>query len=651
MHSLRVFFSLLFLTTTLLCFSQTKPKPADFGIKSKKAMNLYFDGLQQARYRAREQAIGLFKEAIEIEPDFAHAHFQLGLNAYVRKKKEDALTHLEKAYELRPSEFRSINFYLGETYFLNAKYEEAADLLGKFVAGKQGRKQDLARAARNLRHARFAAAAIQTPVDFKPINLGSGVNTDRDEYLPFLTADDQFLLFTSRRPEGTGGFNRGLGDYPEDFYTSAYQEGSWQKAKNLGAPINTEENEGAASISQDGRIIFFTACNLPDGIGSCDIYFSYREGDNWTEPVNLGPNVNTEAWESKPCLSADGKTLYFSSNQPGGNGGRDLWYSEYVGGQWTKAKNLGAPINTVGNEDSPFLHADGKSLYFSSDFHPGFGSRDLFVSYLSPLDEWTDPQNLGYPLNTSADENNIFISAGAKRGFMNSDREGGYGRSDLYEFTMDERIRPQIATFLRGITRDSITKTPVPSHITLVDVESGDTIRDMRSGRSDGKFLMSLPLEREYAALVTAKGYLFASKNFYLKDLPQETYFDLTIDLIPLKKGVKVVLNNIFFESGDSELRESSKAELAFLVYYMQQNRNMRIEIQGHTDDIGTDADNLRLSQSRANAVKAYLESQGIPDSRVQATGYGEKQAIAPNDTEEGRAKNRRTEFKVVSME
>ena len=639
---------LVFVLSTLSVFAQ-KPKPADFGIKSKKALNFYFEGRQQEQWRARAEAIKAYEAALEIEPDFAHAHYRLGVNAYVSKRDEEALEHLEAAFQLNAAEFANIGFYLGEAYFRNERYAEAVPKLEAFLQQQRTRKVDREQAQESLKHARFAAAAIQAPVNFEPLNMGEAINTDRDEYLPHLTADDQFLLFTSKRPESVGGFNRALKDYSEDFYYSEFANGEWSPVKNLGLPINTPGNEGSAAITQDGRTIYFTACNRPDGQGSCDIYVSHREGDKWSEAENLGPRVNSEGWESQPCLSPDGKRLYFASSRVGGMGGRDIWYVERIDDKyWSMPVNLGSPVNTKGNEYSPFVHADGQTLYFSSNYHPGFGSQDLFVSYAQPGDKWADPINLGYPLNTKADESNIFVSANGRTGFINSYRDGGLGQSDLYQFVLDERIRPEIATFLRGITIDSLTRAPVQARLRLVDVETGDTLRDMQTGRSDGKFLMSLPLEREYAAFVSAPGYLFVSQNFYLKDLDEETYFDITIPMMKVKKGVPVVLKNIFFETGKYELKETSTAELGFLVYFLQQNPSVRIEIGGHTDDVGTDTDNQNLSQRRADAVKAYLAQQGIEASRIKAIGYGESRPVASNDTDAGKAKNRRTEFVIV---
>ena len=641
---------LLFVFAIATSYGQEKRKPADYGIQSKKALKLYEEGMLQARYRDRAKAMEAFEAALEVEPDFAHAHYQLGVNAYVKKEYVEALPHLEKAHQLMPEAFNAIDFYLGETYFFTGKYSEASQRLDAFVSGGVGRKVDHKKAKADLRHAVYAAEAIKDSLDFEPVNLGEAVNTDKDEYLPFLTADDSYLLFTSRRPQSVGGFNRMMQNYSEDFFYSKWDGSNWSNAENLGTPINTRDNEGAASITQDGRTIFFTACNREDGYGGCDLYIAFREGSRWSRPQNLGPNINSEGWDAHPCLSGDGKTLYFASRREGGEGGSDIWFSRFVNDKWMPAQNLGTPVNSIGNEDSPFLHADDVSLYFSSDYHPGFGGQDIFVSYLEE-ESWSTPKNLGYPLNTAAFESHLFVNSTGRRGFINSDREGGYGGSDLYEFALDRRIRPKIATFLRGTVRDSLTSKPLKAQIRLVDLVSGDTIREARTEAAKGSFLMSLPLDKEYAAFVEAEGYLFTTKHFTLVGQEETPYFDLTIEMQQLKKDVQVTLRNIFFETGSYELAPTSNPELRFLLNFLQQNSRIKIEIQGHTDDVGTEQDNLTLSQNRADAVRSFLVEKGIPESRIESRGYGESMPVSGNITDEDRARNRRTEFKILEIE
>jgi outer membrane protein OmpA-like peptidoglycan-associated protein/tetratricopeptide (TPR) repeat protein len=645
--------SLITVIVVLPCFFLSSPaqklKPSDLGIKSKKALNLYLEGMQYSQYRQRVQASEAFAAAIEIEPEFAHAHFRLATNIYALGNYEEALPHLEKAYELRPGDFREIEFYLGEAYFNLEKYGDAAKLYESFLRRRNGRQQNVRKATLYLQHARFAAQAIKNPVDFEPMNLGEEVNSTYADYIPCLNADGSYLLFVSRRP-GVGEYNASFGGYSEDFFYSENNQGKWSKAENLGEPINTHLNEGASTITQDGKYIFYTACNQPDGYGDCDIYMAtLQEDGTWSNGQNLGPKVNTRFKETQPSVSHDGKTLYFSSGRITGEGLGDIWVCEIdEEGKWTEAKNMGEVINTPGHEEGPFIHADGKTLYFSSNFHPGFGKADLFFTNKQSDGTWSKPQNLGYPINTPGVESHIFITSQGDRAFYTAEREDTYGKSDIYEFILDERIRPQRATFLRGIVKDSLTEAPVYANIELKDVETGETVRNVYSGKNNGSFLMSLPLEREYAAFVEAKGYLFKSQNFYLKNLAEETYFDLIIEMIPLEKNKKVVLQNIFFESGKYDLKSSSEAELSSLARFLKTNDRMRIEIQGHTDDVGSDRDNLILSQKRAEAVRSYLVGRGIHAERIVAKGYGESDPKAPNNTAENRALNRRTEFKIL---
>ena len=647
----RSLFALLLCVLCVLPVLAQRPKPKDYGINSRKALNLYLDGQEAARRRMRDQAIRYFEEAVKIEPTFGRAHYELGINAYLRGNYETARFHLAEAKEYVQEPLRDLRFFLGMACFNTAAYDSAYASLLLFLEKGEGRKVDLQKAAISLRHAAFAREAIADSVAFRPQGLGPAINSERDEYLPYLTADAQELLFTARRPGNVGGYNNMLGDYSEDFYLSQKSDTGWTQAENLGPPINTPENEGAATMTEDGNTIYFTACNLPGGFGQCDIYRSTRQGSRWSEPELMPAPINTKYWDGQPCLAPDGQSMYFVSTRPGGIGSYDIWVCAKQGDLWTNPQPLDSTINTQGHEDSPFLHADGITLYFSSDFHPGFGSEDLFVSYRKENSGWTEPQNLGYPLNTVANESNIFVTANGRLGFINSTRQAGMGGSDIYSFELDDRIRPQVATFLRGTVVDSVTRKSLAANIQLIDVESGDTIRQVQSDAADGTFLMSLPLEREYAAFVEEPGYLFASKNFFLKDLAEETYFELLIELSPIRKGIKVELSNIFFESGQYELQESSKPELTFLVNYLKQNPGLRIEIQGHTDNVGSEADNQTLSQKRAEAVREYLIEQGIKIDRIEANGYGESEPIADNETEAEKAQNRRTEFKVLETE
>lgn len=637
------------------CAAQPKPKPADYGIKSKKAMNLFLDGRAQENYRDYNKAIEYYEAALKLEPQFGEAYFRGGACYYVLKKYDTAGEWMDKAIPLLEKPHPIIFFYQAEARFFREKFEEALEFYNQFEAHKTERpvpKSLLKTATQHRKSAQFAAAEMKNRITFDPVNLGDNINTQFEEYLPYLTADEQTIFFTARRPGSTGGFNREYRDYTEDFFYSVLKDGEWQPAENLGPPVNTDLNEGAASFSPDGQYVFFTACHRKDGYGDCDIYVSRLDGREWSTPRNLGPLINTSGWESQPSISNDGKTLFFASNRKGGVGGQDIWYSQLEGNKWTEAVNLGKTINTNRNEMSPFLHADGKTLYFASNGHPGFGNLDLFLSK-STGDGWTTPENLGYPLNTSANEGNIFINAKGDVGYINSSREGGLGKGDLYSFELDEKIRPDFTTYVRGHVREKGSKKPLYAKVTFVNIQTGDTIRSVTTNKASGKFLLTLPLDQDYAAFVDKKGYLFASQFFSLRDIDRKRtqYFDVDIQLQPLEVGVTVVMNSIFYETNKFDLLDKSKAELEHLVGFMKLNPKVKVEIGGHTDDVGSNSDNQRLSEQRANAVRKYLLGRGVAENRVTAKGYGESKPIADNANEEGRALNRRTECRIVEVE
>lgn len=628
-------------------------KPEDFGIKSKKSLNFYLQGETQKRYRAYESAAVLYEEALKIEPTFVQARFSLAECYFILEKTPKVRENLSIAFHYaRNQNCVNCAYYMADTYIKEANYDSAAYWYSQFLNQQtQGTPQYISIAKRSLPSCKYAAGAMKHPIEYNPKNMGLAVNSGGHDYLPNLTADDELIFFTSRRNTNIGGFNRELKDYAEDFYYSIRKDGVWQEAVNLGPPVNTELNEGSASISPDAQTVYFTICNAPGGFGSCDLYWAEMEGTTWKNPQNLGSKVNSAAWESHPSISNDGKILYFSSSRPGGKGGADIWYVTKTSDGWSDPINIGEPINTPGDEYSPFIHADGQTLYFSSNTHLGMGGFDLFFSKKMPGGKWSSPRNLGYPLNTSADERSLFINAAGNKGYINANRPDSYGQTDLYEFDLDTTIRPEKATFLRGYVYDSLTKKPLYVQVTLINLATGDTVRQVHSNKTTGKFLLSLPLNQDYAAFVETPGYLFYSKTFHLTAKEESRYFELEIPLQPIQVGATIVLNNIFFETAKYNLLPASFIELSKVVTFMQKNARMRVQLRGHTDAIGTDADNLKLSQNRANSVREYLISKGIENNRLESIGLGETIPVADNNTEEGRALNRRTEFRILSIQ
>jgi outer membrane protein OmpA-like peptidoglycan-associated protein/tetratricopeptide (TPR) repeat protein len=646
LHKILFVLTLVILLTDQSLLAQ---KPKDFGIKSKKAVNYYLAAKQQIEYRDPIKAMEYCQEALKLEPEFTEAHFLFTYAAYQKGKlpqAENSLLHLSKQNDTK---YHPARLWYADLLMSKASYKEAGIWFGKYLSTEPEDKKEKTRAEVNLRKCRFAEKAILKPVPFKPINLGTEVNSQGDEYMPNLTADGMTLFFTARRPGNMGGMHPRTGEFGEDFYFSRFENGKWSKAENLGPPINTSDNEGAACFSQDGQWVYFTGCNRPDGAGECDLYIARNNGKNWSNPQNLGPGINTPAYETQPWLSADGKTLYFVSARKGGIGGTDIWYSRLENQEWTAPLNLGAPINTPGNEYSPFLHASGQVLYFSSDYHNGFGGMDIF--YVKRTAEgWGDIQNMGYPINTPAHERFLFISSDGKTGYFNSDQmTNGWGREDLYQFALAPELQPPPATFVRGTVKDSASQNPISARIYFVSLINGDTLRAVESD-NNGKFLLSLPLGNAYAAFVEEPGYLFYSGNFSLEQADPGQHYDLDVLLKPVKAGSSITLRNVFFATNSYELLDASQTELNQLVQLLKKNPGMVVEIEGHTDNEGSDAYNLTLSQNRSASVRTYLVNKGIPAGNMTAKGYGESKPIADNTTEEGRALNRRTEFRIVKV-
>ncbi|MFN8397886.1 MAG: OmpA family protein [Bacteroidia bacterium] len=651
-------FSLLILVLLLFTSCKTqaqpggKPKPEDYGIKSKKALEMYLDGLAAAHNRDYAGAMGFYQGAIGLEPGFGDAYFQAAASAYAVRDLNKAAEYAAKAEELMKDPHPNVYLYQAEAAFKKDDFKTAAEKYDKFFSFDPPANGPSYRIWNNNRKAsHYAAANAGKRIQFNPENLGDNVNSIGEEYLPNLTADGQTIFFTSRRPGCTGGFNSEYRDFTEDFYFSEMVDGKWQPCKNLGAPVNTEFNEGAASFSPDGQWVFFAACSRPGGVGDCDIYVSKLQGATWSKPQNLGPVVNSPQWDSQPSISSDGKTLYFCSRRPGGKGLEDIWYSTLVNGAWTAPVNIGEPINTAGAEVSPFIHADGKTLYFSSDEHPGYGALDLFMTK-SNGQAWSKPENLGYPLNTSASEGNIFVDTKGEFGFINSSRDGGLGKSDIYKFGLDERIRPRYTTFVRGVVTDVKSKAALEAKVTFINLTTGDTVRAVGTNAVTGRYLLTLPLDEDYAAFVDKKGYLPISKNFSLKGIdPKETpYFDVDIALQPLEVGIEMVMANIFYETNKYALLDVSKPELDHMVAFLKTYKTMRVEIGGHTDNVGTDKDNQILSENRANEVRKYLIEHGIKAERIEAKGYGESRPMSTEDSDAGRALNRRTVCRIIGI-
>ena len=458
------------------------------------------------------------------------------------------------------------------------------------------------------------------------------------EYFPALTIDNRELIFTRR-----------VRNVNEDFFGTTSRNGVWSEAKPLQGNINTNFNEGAQSISQDGQWLIFTGCNFQEGYGSCDLYISYLTPDGWSAAENMGNRINTDQWESAPSLSPDKHDLYFASRRPGGYGGSDIYVSHLTGGRWSEPENLGPDINTIGDESCPFIHADNQTLYFTSNGHQGYGGDDLFVVRKGPKGTWSEPKNLGYPINTIENEGSLVIASDGSTAYYASDRSDSRGGLDLYTFNLRADIQPIKTLWVKGKVFDKKTTKGLPSAVELTDLKTKEVISKVQTDET-GNYLITLPIGKDYAFNVNRRGYLFFSENFPLSQKSPDSTYHIDIPLQPLEANATIILKNIFFDVNKFELKPESQVELDNVVKLMKDNPTVKIQINGHTDNIGKPADNITLSNNRAKAVVEYISSKGIDAKRLSYQGLGDKVPLADNKTEEGRAQNRRTELKVMGQ-
>ncbi len=496
----------------------------------------------------------------------------------------------------------------------------------------------------------FALKAKENPVPFEPENMGAAINSEYSEYWPSLSVDEQKLMFTVMLPldskEGTLPLRM-----QEDFFFSNRIDKQWESRKNAGNPLNTLDNEGAHTMTADGRNLYFTACNRRDGKGMCDLYHSTWKDGNWSTPTNLGSPVNSRYSEKHPSISADGRRLYFSSTRPGGLGSYDIWMAVKLGESWSEPVNLGDSVNTSGLEQSPFIHPDQQSLYFSSTGWPGMGQGDLFLTKHLSSGQWSRSINLGYPINTHNDEMGLTVNARGNRAYFASDRGEGTD-TDLFTFELPMEIRPVQVSYMKGRVFDSRNMKGLEAVMQLIDLDTEEAVMELQSQDGNGDYLISLPTDRDYALNVSLDGYLFYSDHFTFSGI--HSAIDPLRRDIPMERiiaGSTVVLHNVFFETESHALQNESLAELNKVYAFLERNPSIQAEISGHTDNTGSPQHNMELSEQRAKAVVDFLLSKGIGRDRLLSVGYGEEVPVAKNDTEEGRSLNRRTELKIVRLQ
>ncbi len=581
-------------------------------------------------------------------------------------QKELGVKYLMRVYRQKPDFRFDIEFQIGSSYHYGLQFDKAIDFYTRYklkldknpnYKGKD--RVELKEVSYKLEECANGKEYVANPKPFSITNMGPEINSEFDDYAPVVNADETEIIFTTRRREGNLNENVGDDNRPfEDIFVSKQEGGSWQPAKNIGAIVNTRFNDSNIALSPNGNILFL----YKDGVGDGDIFSSNRQPDGtWTKPVPLPGMINSSFYESSITITKDETTIYFASERPGGLGGLDIYScTKDKKGAWTLVKNLGPSINTEYDEEAPFIDYDGKTLYFSSKGRKGMGGYDLFKSTLinAQKKEWSDPENLGYPINTPDDEVFIVGTGKQNRFYYSSVRPDGVGYSDIYLIS-DSKKEPEVAKVTKkGVQPikfilevvDAETKQPVEAKARMRGRDN-TTIGSASLGTGTFEFAIMSTVPKEYTVSVELEGYIFENVKVSLGRATEEPQ---TINRKVLLRRVAVgevsALRHVFFDFAKATLQEDSFDELNMMLTMMKQNQSMQVEIGGHTDDVGSDSSNKKLSQQRADAVKNYLTSNGISARRIKSIGYGEERPLVSNDDESGgREINRRVEFKVLA--
>lgn len=617
----------------------------NFHTKSNRALKYYDLGKRDYDMLYHDRAEKSLLVAVSEDIKFYEAHILLGQLYSDTGDWEKAVRHYRNAIALDSLYFTPALYSLGRAELRTGRYASSKAHLEAYLKQPKTSSKLRADAASLISNCIFALSYSGNMFQNNPMSVGDSVNTVLDEYWPSVTGDGSELIFT-REVKRAGGYGR---DRQEDFYISRWSDGNWGTAKNAGTPLNTAGNEGAQSIASDGRSMYFTACDRNDGHGRCDIYYSAFDGKKWSPGVNAGSPVNSPYWESQPSINANGRMLFFVSNRPGGIGGMDIWYSVgKTNGKWNNPINPGKTVNTPGDEFSPFIYFNGKTLYFSSNGRESFGGFDIYATSLTPDSTWSDPVNLGPSVNTPADETGLVIESSGFRAFFSSVREKEMGK-DIFYIDLPENVRPEPVSYLKGTVIAKSTGKPLKAAFELTDLTNKQVVIASQTG-SDGGFFVCLPSGCSYGLNVSASGYMIYSENFDFEDgYSSAEPYRKTIKLNNIRKGEFMRMYNVFYDTDSWKLLESSAPELENLLEFLTVNSTVVVEVGGHTDSDGTEEHNQVLSENRARSVKEYLVKRGIGPARIFSHGYGESRLVSDNETPAGKRLNRRTEITILS--
>jgi outer membrane protein OmpA-like peptidoglycan-associated protein len=650
-------------------------------VYEKKYYPVSYHDHRKAGYANLKSALSPLSDAHRFNPKNARLNYMLGMIWFVSDANNpETIKYFQNAYTLDPKVEADLEFWLGWSCHLNAKWDQAIQHYSAYLATLQVRGKSNVHEIENMQK-KISECVSGKELSANPQrvfvdNLGPTINTSYPEYGPSITADEETLIFTARRDNSTGG-KRDENDngFFEDVYVSNKKNGKWSQSVQLSKNVNTEGHDAPAGLSPDGTKLYVYRQTGRDG---GDIYESTLFGSDWEPPVHMNKNINSKYHESSVSLSFDGKRIYFVSNKESGYGHGDIYYSDMVlKGEWGPSKNIGPEINTKYGEEGAFMHPDGVTLYFSSQGHNSMGGYDIFKSTFTN-GKWSKPENLGYPINGPDDDVFFVVGGSGSRAYFASSKPGGYGESDIYKIlflgpekspllnTQDQllamnanpvsnlktenavEVKLAKVTILKGVVSDAKTNQPLEASIDLIDNDKNIVLATFKSNSSSGKYLVTLPSGKNYGIAVKRDGYLFHSENFNIPENADFAEYTKDVMLKRIEIGSVIILKNIFFDFDKASIRPESVNELERLIKLLNDNPALKIELSSHTDSRGSDDYNMKLSDNRSKSVVEFLISKGIAASRLVPKGYGETKPIDSNENEEGRQNNRRTEFVIL---
>ncbi|MFY0601689.1 MAG: OmpA family protein [Cyclobacteriaceae bacterium] len=628
---------LLLIITCLSGFAQK------LSTENKKSLKKFQKAEAAVIDRDFRNAIDLFQQSIKIDSSFREPYLKLAGIYKLYQNKDSAKLYYEGYVKVTPEEKVSWKVWksLAYLHFSMGEYSKADFAIKELskLKPEHFNEPELSLLSSSID---FSIKAIKNPTNTNLHYLPSEVNQYQLQYFPVLTVDGGTLFYTKRDT------NQPNSD--EDIVFSQRSDQGWTKSVSVSKSINTELNEGACTISADGRLLIFTSCDEGRTYGSCDLFFSVKEGDRWTRPENMGSRVNSKYWDSQPALSGDGRTLYFSSNRPGGFGKRDLWSTRNNGRDWSVPKNLGRPINGFKDETTPFIHASNNALFYSSTSHAGMGGYDLFVSE-KQNNIWKKPKNLGFPINSFEDEVSIFVSAEGNEAYYSKEvfTKGAIESSQIVRFDfLQDSIELDKSTYVTGVVQETGTGKFLRAELVLMNLNDSSDLYYANSDSVTGRYFLTVTENIEYGFFIDKKDYLFENVSFLAKQNSAFNPDTIDIRLRPIKTGEIVTLQNIYFDFNEYNLNSKSIQELSRIIAYLKSNPSIKFVIEGHTDNRGSDSYNLTLSQKRAEAVRTYLIDKGIEQSRLSAVGYGASQLVDFKEDETTHKVNRRIVFRVT---